>query len=226
MPKNTTPVGSSDDRGKEVVQEEPSSAKVGQNNNDNANDGETIRNDSKDTAAGVGSQGDNGDAGPAATTATAAGGESAGQEAEGSQDRRSAEKDEAKEKDGGDADADADAEKLWVYLDGVNPTQHGPFAQTIMLRLLRTGSAHKDMMAWSEGMAEWKAIGQVCIYNRNSEENVKGRCAEKLQCKDLLVDFERCVCSQHHHFWNGPCLPMFSPCTGASGQLLWGRIKN
>lgn len=52
--------------------------------------------------------------------------------------------------------------KLWMYLDGVNPTQHGPFPQLIMLKLLRTGSAHKDMMAWSEGMADWRPIGQVC----------------------------------------------------------------
>lgn len=52
-------------------------------------------------------------------------------------------------------------DKLWMYLDGFNPTQHGPFPQSIMLKLLRTGSAHKDMMAWAEGMAEWQALGQV-----------------------------------------------------------------
>lgn len=56
-----------------------------------------------------------------------------------------------------------DGDKLWMYLDGVNPTQHGPFPQSVMLKLLRTGSAHKDMMAWSEGMAEWSSIGQVCL---------------------------------------------------------------
>lgn len=50
---------------------------------------------------------------------------------------------------------------LWMYLDGVNPTQHGPFSEGVVLRLLRTGTAHKDMMAWSQGMEEWQPLGQV-----------------------------------------------------------------
>lgn len=51
--------------------------------------------------------------------------------------------------------------KLWMYLDGVNTAQHGPFPQAIMLKLIRKGSAHKDMMAWSEGMKDWAPLGQV-----------------------------------------------------------------
>ncbi|CAN0486479.1 unnamed protein product, partial [Hapterophycus canaliculatus] len=50
---------------------------------------------------------------------------------------------------------------LWVYLDGVNPTQHGPLTERVMLKLLRIGTAHKDMMAWSQGMSEWKQLGKV-----------------------------------------------------------------
>lgn len=167
MPKVLTTVGSSDDHSEKFAQEEPS-AIGGQNdrskNNkdeDGANDGDTLSSNSKDTAQSKGSQ-RNDDNAAATATATTITGDSAGQEAGESQDGDSAEKLEAKEKDRGD---DADEDKLWMYLDGINPTQHGPFAQTIMLRLLRTGSAHKDMMAWSEGMAEWKAIGQVPTTN-------------------------------------------------------------
>lgn len=56
------------------------------------------------------------------------------------------------------------AESLWMYLDGVNPTQHGPVTQAAMLKLLKTGSAHKDMMAWSQGMADWRPLGQVSFF--------------------------------------------------------------
>lgn len=51
----------------------------------------------------------------------------------------------------------------WMYLDGINPTQHGPVAESTMLKLLRCGAAHKDMMAWSRGMEEWQPIGQVSV---------------------------------------------------------------
>ena len=49
----------------------------------------------------------------------------------------------------------------WMYLDGINPIQHGPVAEGVMLKLLRAGTAHKDMMAWSQGMKEWQPLGQV-----------------------------------------------------------------
>lgn len=49
----------------------------------------------------------------------------------------------------------------WMYLDGINPIQHGPVAESVMLKLLRSGTAHKDMMAWSQGMEEWQPLGQV-----------------------------------------------------------------
>lgn len=54
-----------------------------------------------------------------------------------------------------------DAAGLWMYLDGVNPAQHGPLTESAMLKLLRIGTAHKDMMAWSQGMSGWKPLGQV-----------------------------------------------------------------
>lgn len=57
----------------------------------------------------------------------------------------------------------SDAAGLWMYLDGVNPTQHGPLTESVMLKLLRNGTAHKDMMAWSQGMSEWKPLGQVSL---------------------------------------------------------------
>lgn len=56
-----------------------------------------------------------------------------------------------------------DAAGLWMYLDGVNPTQHGPLTESVLLKLLRVGTAHKDMMAWSQGMSEWKPLGQVSL---------------------------------------------------------------
>lgn len=49
----------------------------------------------------------------------------------------------------------------WMYLDGINPIQHGPVVESVMLKLLRSGTAHKDMMAWSQGMKEWQPLGQV-----------------------------------------------------------------
>lgn len=60
-------------------------------------------------------------------------------------------------------ESSSDAAGLWMYLDGVNPTQHGPLAESVMLKLLRIGTAHKDMMAWSQGMSEWKPLGQVSL---------------------------------------------------------------
>lgn len=54
-----------------------------------------------------------------------------------------------------------DEGQQWMYLDGVTPNQHGPFSQPIMLKLLRTGTAHKDMMGWSQGMPDWQPLGQV-----------------------------------------------------------------
>lgn len=53
--------------------------------------------------------------------------------------------------------------KQWMYLDGTNPTQHGPYSESTVLKLLRNGSAHKDMMAWSQGMAEWQPLGQASL---------------------------------------------------------------
>lgn len=57
----------------------------------------------------------------------------------------------------------ADAAGLWMYLDGVSPTQHGPLTESVMLKLLRVGTANKDMMAWSQGMSEWKPLGKVSL---------------------------------------------------------------
>lgn len=57
----------------------------------------------------------------------------------------------------------SDAAGLWMYLDGVNPTQHGPLTERAMLKLLRIGTAHKDMMAWSQGMSAWQPLGQVSL---------------------------------------------------------------
>lgn len=64
----------------------------------------------------------------------------------------------AKAGESGDANP---AAGLWMYLDGVNPTQHGPLTESAMLKLLRIGTAHKEMMAWSQGMSEWQPLGQV-----------------------------------------------------------------
>lgn len=75
-------------------------------------------------------------------------------------------------KEGGATSSDAaakgqesggDGAGLWMYLDGVNPAQHGPLTESVMLKLLRIGTAHKDMMAWSQGMSEWKPLGQVSL---------------------------------------------------------------
>lgn len=55
----------------------------------------------------------------------------------------------------------SDGNRLWMYMDGVSPAQHGPYSEAVMLKLLRTGTAHKDMMAWSQGMGEWQPLGQV-----------------------------------------------------------------
>lgn len=80
---------------------------------------------------------------------------------------KGSEKEEEEEGEEEEHKGGKDEGKMWMYLDGVNPTQHGPFPQSIMLKLLRTGSAHKDMMAWAEGMANWQALGQVngvCAY--------------------------------------------------------------
>lgn len=65
------------------------------------------------------------------------------------------------EKAGESGDANNAAAGQWMYLDGVNPTQHGPLAESAMLKLLRIGTAHKEMMAWSQGMSEWQPLGQV-----------------------------------------------------------------
>lgn len=79
---------------------------------------------------------------------------------------------EAGAKEGGAASSDAaakgqesggDGAGLWMFLDGVNPTQQGPLTESVMLKLLRVGTAHKDMMAWSQGMSEWKPLGQVSL---------------------------------------------------------------
>lgn len=56
--------------------------------------------------------------------------------------------------------------KQWMYLDGVDPTQRGPFAERVMLKLLRAGTAHKEMLAWSQGMAEWQKLGEVMLMAR------------------------------------------------------------
>ncbi|CAM9457457.1 unnamed protein product [Scytosiphon promiscuus] len=58
---------------------------------------------------------------------------------------------------------------MWVYLDGVNPAQHGPLTESVMLKLLRIGTAHKDMMAWTQGMSEWKQLGQIEAFRETSE---------------------------------------------------------
>ena len=55
----------------------------------------------------------------------------------------------------------SDGNRFWVYLDGVSPAQHGPYSESVMLKLLRRGTANKDMMAWSQGMGEWQELGQV-----------------------------------------------------------------
>lgn len=60
-----------------------------------------------------------------------------------------------------DLTSTSDENRMWMYMDGVSPTQHGPFSEAIMLQLLRTGTAHKDMLAWSQGMGEWQTLGQV-----------------------------------------------------------------
>ena len=79
---------------------------------------------------------------------------------------------EAGAKEGGAASSDAaakgqesggDGAGLWMFLDGVNPTQQGPLTESVMLKLLRVGTAHKDMMAWSQGMSDWKPLGQVSL---------------------------------------------------------------
>ncbi|CAN0408461.1 unnamed protein product [Pylaiella littoralis] len=56
-----------------------------------------------------------------------------------------------------------------MYLDGVNPIQHGPLTESMMLKLLRIGTAHKEMMAWSEGMSEWQPLGEIEAFRETSE---------------------------------------------------------
>lgn len=84
-------------------------------------------------------------------------GEKGASEAGGSSDAHSG---DAAAKGG---ESTSDAAGLWMYLDGVNPTQHGPLTESVLLKLLRIGTAHKDMMAWSQGMSEWKPLGQVSL---------------------------------------------------------------
>ncbi|CAM9706513.1 unnamed protein product [Ectocarpus sp. 4 AP-2014] len=97
----------------------------------------------------------------AATAADAQQSASAGGREE---ENKSPNKDEAK----GEDEA-GDAAGMWMYLDGANPTQHGPLTESLMLKLLRIGTAHKDMMAWSQGMSEWQPLGQIEAFRETSE---------------------------------------------------------
>lgn len=83
------------------------------------------------------------------------------------EENRSPSRDGAKGKEGA-----GDAAGMWMYLDGANPTQHGPLTESLMLKLLRIGTAHKDMMAWSQGMSEWQPLGQVGLGLGASHPNV------------------------------------------------------
>ncbi|CBJ28191.1 conserved unknown protein [Ectocarpus siliculosus] len=80
------------------------------------------------------------------------------------EENKSPSKDEAKGDDEG-----GDAAGMWMYLDGANPTQHGPLTESLMLKLLRIGTAHKDMMAWSQGMSEWQPLAQIEAFRETSE---------------------------------------------------------
>lgn len=87
----------------------------------------------------------------------------------------------------------SDAAGLWMYADGVNPTQHGPLAESAVLKLLRIGTAHKDMMAWSQGMSEWKPLGQVSLMLSLAVVDFRASCLLLAVQAHQRADNERCA---------------------------------
>eukprot|EP00752_Nemacystus_decipiens_P005959 g5381.t1 len=127
---------------------------------------EVVAKEEKATTAATGSAGaeeSSREAAPADAKPTADG-EQGSSETGAKEGNATSSNDAAKGKESGDVGAG-----LWMYLDGVNPTQHGPLTEGVMLKLLRIGTAHKDMMAWSQGMSEWKPLGQIEPFRETSE---------------------------------------------------------